>query len=256
MNSDNNKEDAHIELAAVGGIKSLSNGEWFLKLVGRALRAYKKNGNAKYFREKYPSMDDDTIAKKLISIAAKNAGLIGGASGAAMTADELAALASLGLSTPASIAVAAGIIGADIVSVTHIQLKLIAALASLYGESLDPEDPEDVLLVIHYFIFGKAADAAGGLAAKAGGRAAGVAAKRVFSKETLKIVQAYGNAVGVKILQRSIRNTVIPVVSIGLGAGSNYLFTKSLGKKVLKDMKSRGAERRRYAVSENSAVIL
>ena len=187
-------------------------------------------------------MSDDAIAEKLISLAARNAGLVGGASGLAMSIDEIATLASLGLALPGTIAVAIGAVGADIIGVTHIQLGLIASLAGLYGEPLDPDDPEDILMVIKYFFAGVTADAAAGGAAHMGKGFAKVAVKSVFSGETLKAVQYYGRQVGLQILQRTIKNVALPIVSIAMSAGANYFFTNALGAKAQADMKARAAE--------------
>lgn len=243
---------AKDELEAVGGVQGLRSGDWFLKLVGRSLRSYSKNGRAEYFRTKYPSLDDAAIAAKLISVAARNAALVGGTAGAAITADEIAALWSLGLTTPANIAVAVAAVGADLISVTHIQLKLISELAVLHGTPLDPDDPEDILLVIGYFMAGKAGDAVGAASVRVGGHLARSTTKQVFSKETLKLVQKIASRVGVKLLQRTLVSVAVPVVSIGLGAGSNYLFTRTLGKRASKGMQTRARD---MALPVSSVVV-
>ena len=227
------------DIEAVGGMQALRSGEWFFRLVGRSLRNYSKNGRSEYFRAKYPKQSDAVIASKMISVAARNAALVGGTAGAAITADELAAVFSLGLTTPANIAVAVAAVGADLISVTHIQLKLICELAILHGAPLDPDDPEDILLVIGYFMAGKAGDAVGAAGVKVGGHLARSTTKQVFSKETLKLVQKMASRVGIKLLQRTLVNVAVPVVSIGLGAGSNYLLTRTVGRRASKSMQTR-----------------
>ena len=69
-----------------------------------------------------------------------------------------------------------------------------------------------------------------------------VAVKSVFSGETLKAVQYYGRQVGLQILQRTIKNVALPIVSIAMSAGTNYFFTNALGAKARTDMKARAAE--------------
>jgi uncharacterized protein (DUF697 family) len=230
------------DLEAIGGVEGIKSGEWFLKLLTRSLRSYVENANAPYLRAKYPKMSDDAIADRLISLAARNAALVGGAAGLAMSVDEIATLASLGFALPGTIALAIGAVGADIIGVTHIQLSLIASLAGLYGEPLDPDDPEDILMVIKYFFAGVASDAAAGGAAHMGKAFAKTAVKSVFSGETLKAVQYYGRQVGMQILQRTIKNVALPIVSIALSAGANYFFTNTLGAKARADMKARAAD--------------
>jgi uncharacterized protein (DUF697 family) len=191
-------------------------------------------------------MSDDAIATKLISIAARNAALIGGTAGAAVSADEIATLASLGFTLPGNVAIAIGAVGIEIVSVTNIQLRLIASLAGLYGEPLDPDDPEDILLVIKYFLLGKTSDVVQVGGTKVGQGLARTTVKVVFSREMLKAVQDYGKKAGLKILQKTLVNVAVPVVSIGLSASSNYVFTRTLGRKAGKDMKARAGEIARH----------
>lgn len=242
---DTNNISSKDEMEAVGGVQGIRSGDWFLKLIGRSLRNYSKNGRAEYFRTKYPFLNDATIAAKMISVAARNAALVGGTAGAAITADEIAAVWSLGLTTPANIAVAVAAVGIDLVSVTHIQLKLICELAILYGTPLDPDDPEDILLVIGYFAAGKAGDAVGAASVKVGGHLARSTAKKVFSKETLKLVQKVAGRVGIHLLQKTVVSVAVPVVSIGLGAGFNYLFTRTVANRASKGMQARAIDRRR-----------
>lgn len=233
---------AKAELEAIGNVEGLKSGEWFPNLLKRSLRAYVKNANAPYLRAKYPKMSDDAIAAKLISIAARNAALIGGTAGAAVSADEILTLASLGFALPGSVAIAISAVGIDIVSVTHIQLRLIASLAGLYGEPLNPDDPEDILMVVKYFFLGKTSDFVRESGSQIGKGLAKTAVKAVFTGDTLKAVQYYGRKAGLEILQRTIKNVALPIVSIGLSAGSNYFFTRTLGRKAGKDMKARADE--------------
>jgi uncharacterized protein (DUF697 family) len=244
------EDGAAPKLAALGGPAALKDGTWFFRLVRHSLRAYARNGNAGYFRAKYPSMPDAKIAAKLISVAARNAGLIGGTSGAVMSANEIAALATLGASAPGWVLAAAGI-GADIVSVTHLQVRLIAALAALYGAPLDPDDPEDVLTAIGYFMKATSADAFGSAAMKMGGYGAQRKVKQVFSKETLKATQKLASKVGVKVLQGSLVKVAVPVASIGIGAVWNYIGTKAIGRHADAGMRRRAEELRQWAAKED-----
>jgi hypothetical protein len=233
---------ARGEFEAIGGVEGLKSGEWFPNLLKRSLRAYVKNANAPYLRAKYPKMSDDAIAAKLISIAARNAALIGGMAGAAVSADEIVTLASLGFTLPGSVAIAIGAVGIDIVGVTHMQLRLIASLAGLYGDPLNPDDPEDILMVIKYFFLGKTSDLVREGGSKIGKGLTKTMVRAMITGDTLKAIQYYGKKAGMKILQRTIKNVALPVASIGLSAGSNYFFTRTLGRKARTDMKARADE--------------
>jgi len=230
---------AKQELLDLGGMHGLRSGDWFLKLVGRSLRSYSRNSTADYFRKKYPSHDDEAIASTLISVAARNAALVGATAGATVSADEIAAFFSLGLTAPVNVAVAVAAIGGDLLTLTHIQLKLIHELADLHGIPIDPDDPEDVLVVIGYFMTSEAANAAIKAAQQIGKHLAKEAVKDVFKKETLKLVQQLARQIGVKLLQRTLVNVAVPIVSIGLGASSNYLLTRRVGKTANQAMRER-----------------
>lgn len=102
------------------------------------------------------------------------------------------------------------------------------------------------MLVIQFFLGGKASDAIGAAGSKGGSLAAKQFVSKFIAKETLKRIQAIGKIVGLKILQRTIRNVAVPVVSIGIGAGSNYLTTRFIAKKAQKMMKARAEEHARH----------
>jgi len=236
------KQEKASLVERVGGAAGLGTGAWFAKLVSVSLRAYFKNATPEYFRSKYPGMNDDQIAAKLISVAVWNATYTGAASGAVMTASEIAALFTGGISLPVAIPAAVGSVAVDMIWVTQIQLKLIASLAALYGPALDPDDPEDMLLLIHFFLGSKASDIIGTAGSKLGAVAAEKLIKRYAVKGTLEAIQAIGRVVGVKILQRTIVNTTLPIVAIGIGGGSNYLTTSAIAATAQTVMKARGDE--------------
>ena len=76
------------EFADLGGWDAFKSGEWFLRLFSKSFRNYYERGTSQYFQEKYPGRTPDFIAAKLISVAARNAMLLGAATGAAVSVDE------------------------------------------------------------------------------------------------------------------------------------------------------------------------
>src|SRR5687767_9263672 len=78
------------EIKKLGGWDAFRNGDWLLNLIKRAFRAYYNNANAEYFRGKYPRASENEIIKKLTSVAARNAGLLGVVTGASVSANEIA----------------------------------------------------------------------------------------------------------------------------------------------------------------------
>jgi NADPH-dependent 2,4-dienoyl-CoA reductase/sulfur reductase-like enzyme len=86
----------------------------------------------------------------------------------------------------------------------QFQLQLVANLGKLYDAPPNPDDPEDILIILAYAFGGAAAEAAGKAGMQIGGKAAGVAAKAFFSKDMLKLLQKISAKIGVRILQRTI----------------------------------------------------
>jgi hypothetical protein len=226
----------------VGGAEGIKSGSWFISLITASLRAYFKNATPEYFRRKYPNISDDQIAAKLIHIAVWNATYTGAASGAAMSASEVVGLVTSGAALPIAIPAAVGSVAVDMIWVTQIQLKLIASLAALYGPALDPDDPEDVLLLVHFFLGSKLSDIIGTAGSKLGAVASEKLIKRYAVKGTLEAIQVIGRRIGLKILQRTIVNSIVPVVSIGLGGGANYLTTNAVAATAQAVMKARGEQ--------------
>lgn len=238
-------EDAKREYEELGGWDTFRTGEWLLLLIQRSFRNYWERANVEYFCEKYGTDDPNMISAKLISVAARNSALLGGATGAVISADEITALATGaegGIGLPANLAIAATALSGEAIVLVRFQMQLVANLAKLYGVPLDPDDPEDILTILGFAMGGAGAEAAGKGVAKIGGRLGGNAAKAVFKKDTLKAVQKIGAKAGVKILQRTIVKYVIPVVSIGIGTGWNYFATKTVGRLAIRNFKARAAE--------------
>ena len=238
-------DEAKSEYESLGGWKSLNSGEWLWELIQRYFAAYWENADVEYFKNKYNTNDAKIISEKLISVAAKNAALLGGVAGAAITSDELLAIATVGeggVGLPANIAIALTAVGGEIILMMRLQLQLIANLGKLYNIPLNPDDPEDILTIIAFALGGSTAQMAGDLGMRVGSALAGRAAKSIFKKETLAALKRIAAKVGIKILQKTIVNYTIPLASIGIGAGWNYATTKSIAKIATNHFKSRLSE--------------
>jgi len=243
--------EANQDYKEVGGWSSFKSGQWLWPIIQKSFSNYWNKANVEYFETKYGTKDTEQLAKTLISVAAKNSAVLGGITGAAISTDEIVAVATGGeggLGLPANIAIAATGIGAEAISLIRFQLQLVANLGKLYGVPLDPDDPEDILTILAFALGGSAADAAGKCGMKVGGKLAGRTAKTVFKKETLAALKRIAAKVGVKILQRSIVKYTIPIASIGIGTGWNYASTKTVANIATKHFKQRlrevGSERK------------
>lgn len=163
-------ENAKKEFAELGGWKGFTSGEWLFSLVGASFRAYYKKANYEYFKTKYPGADDQVLIEKLTSVAARNGAILGGIVGATITADEIEALADVGITLPANFGIAAAALGGELILLTRIQLQLIANIAKILEVPLDPDDPEDILLILAFAVGGGVSEAAAAAGMKIGGR--------------------------------------------------------------------------------------
>ena len=173
-------EDAKT-LAKTLNFEEVKSGEWFIKLLQQVVRAYDRNARAAYFQKKYPGLSSDEIADILTSVTVRYATIAGAITGVAASANEIAAISSVGLTA----ALFVGSIGAEMLYLSNIQMRLVLDMSVLYDLHLDVEDPEDILLIFGYALGVAPAEALGkGLqgAARAGTTGA---VKKVVSKETL-----------------------------------------------------------------------
>jgi uncharacterized protein (DUF697 family) len=237
--------DAKRDYKEVGGWSSFKSGQWLWQIIQKSFANYWNSANVEYFESKYGTKDKEKLANKLTTVAAKNAAILGGVTGAAISTDEIVAIATGaegGVGLPANIAIAAAGIGGEAILLIRFQLQLVANLGKLYGAPLDPDDPEDILTILAFAIGGSASDTAGKFGMKVGGKLAGRAAKAVFKKETLAALKRIAAKIGIKILQRSIIKYTIPLASIGIGTGWNYASTRTVGKIAIKHFKQRASE--------------
>jgi len=238
-------EEAKKEITRLGGLKAFKSGEWLLNLVRKSFKNYWERANADSFRDKYKTKDDDFIAKRLTEVAARNAGILGGVTGAVISTDEIFGFFTAGeggIGLPANLAIAVTALASEAIVFVRLQLELVANLGKVYGVPLDPEDPEDFQIILAYGIGGSVAEEAGRFGMKVGGRVAGNLVKKYLAKETLEALKKIFAKMGVKILQRTILKYVVPLASILVGSGWNYLTTKAVGKIARKHFLSRRNE--------------
>jgi uncharacterized protein (DUF697 family) len=232
-------EKAKKEFDEFGGWKGFKSGQWFIALVRASFRAYYEKAHYEYFKAKYPGADDDGLIEKLTSVAARNAAILGGIVGAAVGADEIAALAELGITLPANLAIAGAAVAGELILLTRIQLQLIANIAKIMRVHLDPDDPEDILLIFAFAVGGSVSEAAGKEGMKIGGHLTKVAVKKTINKEVLKKLREIALKLGYKLLQRTIIKYAVPLASIGIGAVWNYVSTQTVAKIAKKHFKER-----------------
>ena len=217
--------DEAKQFAKTLDFEQVKSGEWFVKLLQRVVRAYDRNARAEYFRQKYPGLSPDDIADTLISVTTRYASVAGGVAGAAATSAQVTTLGTAGMTAPLFF----GAIGAEMIYLAGIQMRLILDLSVIYDLQLDPEDPEDVLTVFGYAMGVAPTELVGTVAIKAAGGGTRTLVKRYVSKNVLKAIQGFARKLGFKILQRTILKYAVPVASAVVGGGYNYLSTRAVG---------------------------
>lgn len=224
------------QLARSLNFEEVKSGEWFIHLLRKVIQTYDRNARATYFQQKYPGLPADEIADILTSVTVRYATIAGAIAGASATANQVAALSSAGMTA----ALFVGSIGAEMLYLSQIQMRLVLDLSVVYDLQLDPEDPEDVLMIFGYALgvtptemLGKGIQVAAGAAAKG-------AVKKYISKGTLEAVKGFGKRLGFKILQRTIIKYAVPVASAAIGSSYNYATTQSVGRIAKAHLKNRG----------------
>jgi uncharacterized tellurite resistance protein B-like protein/uncharacterized protein (DUF697 family) len=214
----------------------VKNGEWFITLLKQVVKAYDRNARAAYFQKKYPGLSPDEIADILTSVTVRYATIAGAVTGVAASANEIAALGSAGM----TVALFVGTIGAEMLYLSNIQMRLMLDMSVLYDLQLDPEDPEDILMIFGYALGVAPTELLGkGLqvAARAGTEN-GI--KKVVTKGTREAIVKFAQRLGFKIGQKTIIKYAVPVASAAVGSGYNYLTTKSVGQIAKLHFKNRG----------------
>jgi len=216
--------------------EKVKNGEWFFALLKQVVKAYDRNARAAYFQKKYPGLPSDEIADILTSVTVRYATIAGAVAGVAASANEIATVASGGMTA----ALFVGTIGAEMLYLSSIQMRLMLDMSVIYDLQLDPEDPEDILMIFGYAlgvapteIIGKTVQVAARAGTKNG-------IKKVVTKGTREALVKFAKRLGFKISQGSIIKFAVPVASAAMGSGYNYLTTKSVGQIAKLHFKNRG----------------
>ena len=224
------------EFAKATKIDDVKSGQWFISLISKFASTYDRNVRAEYFQKKYPGLSPDEIADILIGVTVKYATIAGGVAGAAITANQIALLSTAG----ATAALMAGSIGGEMIYLARIQMRLVLDISVLYDLQLDPNDPEDILMVFGYALGIVPTELVGKGLQKVAAAGTQQAITKYVSKGTLKAFQAFGKRIGMKILQRSIIKYAVPIVSAAMGSTYNYFTTKTIGQISKSHLRSRG----------------
>jgi uncharacterized tellurite resistance protein B-like protein len=218
------------KLAVAFGPDRLRDGTWFNEFVHAMLSSYAekiiKAGGVEYFHKKYPGLTQDAIAEKLCTLAMRYAAIAGGATGITASTGVLG-----GLTIPVIIAA----IGGEILYTTRLQVRLIYDLATVYGDPIDLNDPEQLYraFMLAYGISAVSANA-GTVAATAGTEVVRAQAYRFITGKTAIIQEAaikiLGPNIGKMITRKAIIKVAVPVAGVAISSGWNYVSTKGIAE--------------------------
>lgn len=233
----------------------IKSGQWFVALLQKVVHTYDRNARSEYFQQKYPGLPPDEIADKLTSVTVRYATIAGGITGVTASAGQISSLISGGM----SLTLMVGSIGAEMLYLARIQMRLVLDLAVVYDLQLDVDDPEDIMMIFGYALGIAPTELIGKGAQVATKTGTTQAIKKYVSKGTLKSVQNVSQKlIGKKILQRTIIKFVTPLASVVVGSSYNYVTTKSVGAIAKAHLKNRGqvTDELRQLVSRQNTYII
>src|SRR5438552_153879 len=241
------KRDSKAKFAAafkqtLKNLKEIKTGSWFAELIKRVLHQHASTVSGTYFKNKYPALDNERIAHRLISTAAQAAGVSGGAAATAVSAAELAAPESGGT----SLSVAATAFAGEVMGTTYIQLRMVYDISVIFDAPFDLNDPEDIMSLFWYaFGVNKWEDAANAFL-KGGPRTAEYLGRKVLRtglrRGIQEIVKRFGGTkLARKITERALLKLIVPGVNIPIAYGLNRWFTTKLGRLTIRHVKRRAA---------------
>ena len=204
-----------------------------LRLVGRSFKRYWEGVNVERLRAVYGTTDNRQIADKLVRLFSRHACLLGGVTGLMISIDEVIAFATGGeggLGLPLNILIAVLVLSLETFTLLRFQLALVACLGRLYDAPIDPDAPDDILAILAYAAGGTAAHSASVAGMKISGKVAARVGKTFVQREAISTLRNVTERAGIRLLQLAFVKYAIPLVSIGVGMGANYVTTRSMGR--------------------------
>lgn len=190
--------------------KQLTDGSWFHqnlhKTAARFLEKQRRRCAVEPWRERYPALDDTQLGDRIVGRACRRAAVLGGSAGAAITGISLGSVATGGMAAGGAFIVAL----AEMALLERMQVNMVFTLAELHRYPLRHERLNDVGDLYAQVLKVKGASRLA--------RYGRDAALTLFK------------TIGVKFVQRAVLKYAMPVLSVGIGGGMNFLMTRSLGK--------------------------
>lgn len=192
----------------------LDDGSWFHVLLRKHTNLLLRQQGTLVdpWRLKYPDLEDAALAKRIIRGTAGRAALVGGTAGALI---PVTALASGGL----GITGAAALAFAELAALERLQIRMVLTLGELLDAPLENDRIHDVVSIYAHLLKIKGAN-----------RAA------VYTRQA---ISALCRTIGLRFAQRAAVKLAVPIISVGVGGGMNYLLTRGLGHHAVRHFKAR-----------------
>ncbi len=188
----------------------LKDGSWFQAVLqrsaGRFIEKRARRDTLERWRTRYPDSGDDRLERHIVTGSSRRAAMVGGLGGAAVSAAGIAAVVALGLPAGAAFL----LVLAEVAVLERLQVNMVFTLGELRGHELHHDDMHDVGL-----LYGNV------LKVKGTTRAA------TYTRDG---ATALFRAVGMRFLQATAVKYALPLLSVGVGGGMNYLMTRQLGR--------------------------
>lgn len=192
----------------------LDDGSWFHVLLRKHTNLLLRQQGMMVdpWRLKYPDLEPPALARRIIRGTAARAALIGGTAGALIPVTALAS-GGLGLTGAAALAFA------ELAALERLQIRMVLTLGELLDAPLENDRIHDVVSIYAHLLKIKGAN-----------RAA------VYTRQA---ISALCRSIGLRFAQRAAVKLAVPVISVGVGGGMNYLLTRGLGTHAVRHFKAR-----------------
>jgi hypothetical protein len=218
------------------GVRSISDGSWFRKIVTNHVKAHAEKVDPKYFDRVYRNIAVEDRAQLEVRKVAIRAAAAGALASAGASTGELLSLFTDGIAAPIGLPATVASMVIEAAYTALLQIDLACDLGLIYSIPFDPQDVGEIAtlfgLALELDVYDKKKiddeeDKPRGLTS------------RLIHLEEGEIATRIGR----KMLEDAVMRNIIPIVGMGISARWNYVGTTTFGGKVRKYMRYRRAVR-------------
>ena len=222
-------------------LREIKSGTWLTRALKKLLQKHVRTANADFFSKKYPGLDREKVAQRLIQNSAHHAGLAGVTAATAITAAELTAPESGGVSLGAAGAAFLG----ELTTTTYIQLKMIYDVSIVLDARLDPADPEDMTTMFWYALGIQKWQEIANAALTEGPKTTKYLARKALRFRGLRkglqhaLGRFGGRQLARKLTEKAFLRLIVPGLNLPIAYWANKRFTQRLGRIAINRLKHR-----------------